>query len=198
MSKVPANALRRMELLLVWFLGLALGDVDDTQYLVGYRAVESITGGREIVQIKLPVPEVSRSWERLLTKADALQDEGHYHQALDIYRQMIGNQRIERKLGISGGYRHRIGLGKVLLKMRVLGHAALMFEEASVLRTDSHTAHFWLGLTRSKQGEIDKAIVHYKNALFFVPEYLDTDSSCIQAESSIDAESCIPDGMHPG
>jgi len=165
-----------MEVFLAWFLCLALGssnNVDDARYLVGYRAVESITGGREIVQIKLPVPEVSRSWERLLTQAETLQDDGHYHQALDIYRQMIGNQRIERQLGISGGYRHRIGLGKVLLKMRVLGHAALMFEEASVLRTDSHMAHFWLGLTRSKQGEIDKAIVHYKNALFFVPEYLD-------------------------
>ena len=85
-------------------------------------------------------------------------------------------------MGDRGNYRHRMGLGRTLLKMRLLAHAVRMFEEASSLlpRTDpaAYEAHFWLGMVKSKQGLLREASVHYKNALASAPRHLDRYALC--------------------
>ena len=156
-------------------------------YLVGYRSVASTIGPAVLERVTVQQPAAAAAmaaasaagssrqqpWEKLLAAAVEAERGGHFHDALSVYRTMFSNGHIQASMGEPGNYRHRLGLGRTLLKMRVLHHAVLMFEEASSLQTDAHEAHFWLGMARSKQGRLDEAIVHYKNCLFFVPAHLD-------------------------
>jgi tetratricopeptide (TPR) repeat protein len=158
-------------------------------YLLGFQSLSGTIGP----SVRVPVDEQKRQWEQILEKAESHAASGHYHRAVNMYRSLFSNKHLTQRMGDRGGYVVRLSLGKVLLKMQVIEHAATMFKEATSLQTDCHEAHYFIALARSKQGRLDEAITHYKLVLFFEPHHM---GALHKLGSLLLARNNINEGLH--
>ena len=170
-----------MAVLLILALGSALGgDSGEESFLPGFRAMAPVLGALP------PAPPRSAAderWRETLEEAEALAARRELYPSIASFRSVFSRccrtmgQIRSCRMDDSGGHDLRIATGRALRDAALPAMAEIMFQEAFVLAQQalsvgvanisaSHDVNFELALLHSQRGEVGRATVFYKNALF--------------------------------
>ena len=184
-------------------------DIDfEESFLVGFKSMVPTLG-------QLPMRSAQNDsdagvdlrswWTGLVEQAEDAASRGAYFEAIYnfqlIFSTCCGTVGQIRKCQMddSSGYRIRMLLGSVLRDAALPNLAEIMYQEAFVLSqtqgraSDSHDVNFQMALLASQRGQLQSAIMYYKNALFSDSR---NESSLVNLGSLLIADGKINDGLH--